>query len=134
MRYQALRRVAHDRHARRNVSDGRPEIYERLAFAGGVPGVHGRHADLHLKRRRHSIERFEPVVLGSLSVRIKIDKAGSDDESFGIDLDLPFKWRRRNRGDLRSLYGHIANSVELRGGIDDAPAMKNDVIALRQQP
>ncbi len=82
---QEAARVLQHGHFRRDVSDRRAEVDERFAFALGVPGGHRGHADLHFKRRRYAIACFVTIVLVILPVRMQINKAGRDDQPFGVN-------------------------------------------------
>ena len=61
-------RLSENRHTRARVADGRAKVHERAAGAllDECRDVH--HADFELERRRHTVQRFQTVVLGVLSM------------------------------------------------------------------
>ena len=77
--------IVHDEHACGNVAYGSAKVDQRLAFAGRVPARNGRDADLKLERGGDAVARFITVVFVVLAVRMKVDEAGGNDESFGVD-------------------------------------------------
>ena len=78
-------RVAHHSHAHGNVSDADAVVDESSRLSIGVPSLDIRSADLELQRGGHTITRLKTIGLRRLSVRMKIDEAGSDDEPGGVD-------------------------------------------------
>ena len=61
------------------------EVDEGFAFAGFVPGVDGPDSDFHFEGGGDSVAGFVAVVFVVLTVRMDVDKARGDDESFGLD-------------------------------------------------
>ena len=127
---QKTPRVAHDSHSHRNVSDADAVVDESPSLSLGVPSIDIPGAHFQLERCGHTITRLKPIGLRRLAVGVKIDKAGRDDESCGVDDGATRKWVGRNRGDGPAADADIPDLVQARLRIDDAAVRDHQIKVL----
>ena len=120
----------HHRHPDFDVADADAVVDALAGAALAVPGVDVRRSQLELERRRHTVQRSEPIGLGYGSVIVKVDEPRSHDEACRIDRVSAAYGLRRDDGDSSVEDPDIADRIELAGRIDDASA-KNDTIVDR---
>jgi hypothetical protein len=87
------------------------------------------HADLELQGRGDAVEHFEPVVLGVLTVGMKIDEPGCDDQPIRIDRSRALQVGGGDAGDCAIGDADVAHAVQRGLRIHDAPAPDDDVVA-----
>jgi hypothetical protein len=103
------------------------EVDQRCAFSLGVPRRDRIRAELQLERGGDAVAREEPVVDRILSVRVEVDEARRDHESF----DVHGVARRGNGGghggDAPIPDTHGAHGVEVRLGVEHPSPDEHDV-------
>ena len=127
---QKISRVAHDSHSHRNVSDADAVVDESSRASLGVPALDIRGAHFELERRGDTVTRLIPIGLRRLAVGVKIDKAGRDDESSGVDDRATRQRVSRNRGDGPAADADIPDLVQARLWIDDAAVRDHQIEVL----
>ena len=82
------------------MAGAHPELDLRLPLPLGVPAVHLGRANLELQSRGDPIGGLQGVVLGVLSVGMKVDEPRGHDEAPRIDRLLPLEAALRDGHDL----------------------------------
>ena len=93
-------------------------------------GRRQRHPALQLKRGGDPVPGLELVGAVGLPVRVQVDEAGRDDQARDVHHNVAREGILRNRDDLRAANPHVADRVEARFGIHDAPPRQDDVVAV----
>ena len=89
-----------------------------------------RHTDLHLERRRHAVERLEPVAFGVLSVGVQIDETGRHDQAPGVDDTRACQRFSCDSCNRATGDANVHHPIHARFGIDDAASPKDHVVPI----
>ena len=128
---QPIACVLHHHHARGHMPNAGAIVDQRFPFPRRIPLRNGVHADFQLQRRGHPVARFKPVIFRSLTVRVKVDEARSDNQPLCINLLCAFQRLIGNGGDLPASDSHVPHRVQVRFGIHHAPAANYQIKRLR---
>ena len=112
------------------MSDADAVVDESSRFSLSVPSLDIRGAHFELERGGHTITRLKPVGLRRLTVRVKIDEAGSDDESRGVDGRATRQGIGRDRDDFPAADADISDLIQARLRIDDAAVRDHQIEVL----
>src|SRR5260370_2668124 len=121
-------RIVHYRHPDLDVADADAIVDSLAGTSLAVPGSDIRRAELELERRRHAVQRIEPICLGRLSVSVKVDEARGDDEAARVDCVPAAYGLGRDDGDSPPHEAAIADRIELGGRIHDVAAENHAVV------
>src|SRR5437763_4607934 len=116
------------RAARARVTRADAVVDERSGLARRVPWRHRIGPDLELERRRHAVVRVVAVALGILPMGVEIDEPGSDHEAAHVECLAGGERFGRDGGDATAQDGDVADGVEPRLGVEDAPAREHEIV------
>ena len=119
--------IAQDLHPRGNVSDRDAVVDDLPGLAGRVPARHVRRADLQLERGGDPVTHHQAIGLLLLTVLMEVDEAWGDHMAGRVDHPGSLERRLRDRFDGAPADADVANAVEPRLRIHDAPAGNHQV-------
>ena len=122
--------AVHELDARGQMTGGGAVVDDRPAAPRLEPGPHRPHADLALERGGDAIGGLQPIGRRVLPVRVEIDEAGSDHQAVGVDHLAAGDRLLGDARDAPAAHADVADGVEARGGIDDAPAGDDQIEVL----
>src|SRR5579862_30600 len=105
-------------------------VDERLAFALGIPAIDVAHADFELERGGDAVHGLVAIILGRLAVGVEIDEAGRDHQARGVNRAAAGECRIRDSADFALRDAEVAHGIEMRLGIEHAPAADDEVVSL----
>ena len=120
--------AGHRARPHRHVRHGGAEVQDRALAPPGKPGRRQRDTAFKLQRGGDPVPGLELVGAVGLPVRVKVDEAGRDYEAGYVEHDLAGEGVLGYRGDLPVADADMANRVEARFGVHDAPARQHDVV------
>ena len=110
------------------MARGCAEVNQRAPLALREEARHVGDSDLELERRRHAVERLEPVVLRILAVRVEVDEARRDHEARGVEHGRAPQRLLRNGRDAAARNPDVADRVETGLGVHDPASLKDDLV------
>src|SRR5260370_23114706 len=131
--------ILHYRHPDLDVADADAIVDSLAGTSLAVPGSDIRRAELELERRRHAVQRIEPICVARLSVSGKAHQARGDDEAARVDCVPAAYGLGRDDGASSAQQPDIADRIELGGRIHDLAAEYHPVVdsvrcSLRRDP
>ena len=114
----------------RHVRNGRAVVEDRALAPPRQKQGRARDTALHLERRGDPVTGLELVGAVRLPVRVQVDEAGRDDQPRDVDQDLAREGILRDRDDLPRADPDVADRVEARFGVHDAPSRQHDVVGV----
>ena len=119
------------RHPHLDVADAHAVVDQPARFPLLVPAIDIGSAHFELERGGDAVGCFVPVGFVRLSVLVKIDEAGRDDESRGVDRSPPLQRAVGDGGNLSAADSDAPDRVQSRFRIDDTTVQHDELEVLR---
>ena len=125
--------IVHDGHARGNVSGAGAEIDQRFSFPALVKLGDRPDANFQFQRGSDAVVGFVMIVLVVLTVRVKIDEAGSDHQAAHVHDGASYERSRRDCFNAFAADADVTNRIQAGFRIHDTAVGENRVVGLGAQ-
>src|SRR5580698_388245 len=123
-------RSAEDQRPRCGMAGGGAVVDQRLAVFGLQKLCNIGYADFHFQSSSNAVKGLDTLAFQLLTVLMKVDKSRGNHKIFYTQGPLSAERVGRNPDNLAIADTDVTDRIEASFRIDDAPAVKNDVVLL----